>query len=415
LTNENFGCAKGGTIHFKGENGRTLAKPVPVGLKGECPNGGAESEQELEEDENLLESKVKYLLGEEEITELTFEHLMQHDPVEITVCSKCELANPQFWLTPHVAQYFDVDIEEMVQEGEGEETQNQETKYLVTLTLKEGVDLNTLSNIQGTGHLKSSDPPRRTCPEPLKIRIKPSEETPEAVPAIVVGSADLKEDGVAPGEIVSVFGEGLGPGDLETFGLGPDNKLPDFLADTLVLFDGIPAPLLATSDGQVNAVVPYEVAGQSDVEMLLIYKGSVAPPFLLPVKTASPALFTMNASGNGQGAILNQNLSINSFSNPALPGSVVVLYATGFGPLEIEAENGAVVGDGLPQPKQPVQVLIGGSIAQLLYAGGAPGLVNSVTQLNVRLPFAAPSGTNVPVVLVVGGERSTGLATVAIQ
>jgi uncharacterized protein (TIGR03437 family) len=60
-------------------------------------------------------------------------------------------------------------------------------------------------------------------------------------------------------------------------------------------------------------------------------------------------------------------------------------------------------------------VLIGGVIAELLYAGGAPGLVNSVTQLNVRLPFSAGSGTNVPVILLVGDERSTGLATVAIQ
>jgi uncharacterized protein (TIGR03437 family) len=311
-----------------------------------------------------------------------------------------------------VAQYFDVDIEDVTEEGEAPEG---ETKYLVTLTLKQGVNAETLS-VQGTGHLRSAAQPRRTCPIPLKIRIRlGDDDAPQVVPGIVVGSADLKEDAVAPGEIVSVFGQGLGPTILQNFKIGPDNKLPDYLGETLVLFDGIPAPLLATSDEQVNIVVPYDIAGRSHVEMLLIYNGSVSTPFLLPVQKASPGLFTLNASGKGQGAILNQNLTVNSLSNPALPGSIVVLYATGFGELQGGVDNGAVVGIDLPRVSQPVKVLIGGVIAELLYAGGAPGLVNSVTQLNVRLPFSAGSGTNVPVILLVGDERSTGLATVAIQ
>ena len=413
LEDEDFGCAKGGTIHFRRGNGGTIAKPVPVGLKGGCEDDAEGAQQGAEaEDDDLLESKVIYLLDDEEITELTHDHVVQHNPIEITVCSKCDLKDPQFWLTPNVAQYFDVAIEEITEDGE---SQGGEAKYLVTLTLREGIDPATLS-VQGTGHLKSADPPRRTCPIPLKIRIKlGDDDVPEAAPGIVVGGADLKEDAVAPGEIVSLFGEGLGPTVLESFELGPDNRLPDYLGETLVLFDGIPAPLLATSDGQVNAVVPYDLAGQSHVEMLVIYKGSVSAPFLLPVKEASPGLFTLNASGKGQGAILNQDLTINSFSNPARPGSIVVLYATGLGELLGGAENGAVVGNELPRVSQPVKVLIGGVIAELLYAGGAPGLVNSVTQLNVRLPFSAGSGTNVPVTLMVGDERSTGLVTLAIQ
>ncbi len=413
LDNEDFGCAKGGTIHFRGVGGRTIAKPVPVGLKGECEEDSeATPGQEDEEEGGLLESKVIYLLEDEEITELTHEDLLEHDPIEIIVCSKCTLEDPEFWLTPNVAQYFDVEIEDVTEEGEVPEG---ETKYLVTLTLKQGVNAETLS-VQGTGHLRSARPPRGTCPIPLKIRMKPGDDdTPQVVPGIVVGGADLKQDAVAPGEIISVFGEGLGPAVLQNFQVGPDNKLPDFLGETLVLFNGIPAPLLATSKGQVNAVVPYDVAGQSHVEMLVIYNGGVSTPFLLPVKKASPGLFTLDASGKGQGAILNQNLTVNSFSNPALPGSIVVLYATGLGELKGGVETGAVVGSELPRVNQPVKVLIGGVIAELLYAGGSPGLVNSVTQLNVRLPFSARSGTKVPVILLVGDERSTGLATVAIQ
>lgn len=417
LEEEDFGCARGGTIHFRGENGGTIAKPVPVGLKGECDDDGEGGEsddpEEVEEgDEELLESKVIYLLGDEEITELTHDDILEHDPIEITICAKCELVDPQFWLTPNVAQYFDVEIEDIT---EAEETPEGEFKYLVTLTLKEDVDPETLS-VQGTGHFKSAAPPRRTCPIPLKIRINDGEEdTSEAAPGIVVGSADLKDGAVAPGEIVSVFGEGFGPSALQSFAIGPDGKLPDYLGEILVLFDGIPAPLLAAVDGQVNAIVPYDVAGRSHVEMYLIYKGSVSAPFLVAVKKTSPALFTMDASGNGQGAILNQNMSVNSFLNPAMRGSIVSLYATGLGELTGDAETGALVGNELPRVSQPIKVYVGGVIAELLYAGGSPGLVNSVIQLNVRIPPNARSGTAVPVSVAAGDELSNGLVTLAIQ
>jgi uncharacterized protein (TIGR03437 family) len=250
----------------------------------------------------------------------------------------------------------------------------------------------------------------------LKIRINAGEEeTSEAAPGIVVGSADLKDGAVAPGEIVSVFGEGFGPSVLQSFAIGPDGKLSDYLGEILVLFDGIPAPLLAAVDGQVNAIVPYDVAGRSHVEMYLIYKGSVSAPFLVAVKQASPALFTMDASGKGQGAILNQNMSVNSFLNPAMRGSIVSLYATGLGELTGDAETGALVGDELPRVSQPIRVYVGGVIAELLYAGGSPGLVNSVTQLNVRIPPNARSGTAVPISVAAGDEVSNGLVTLAIQ
>jgi uncharacterized protein (TIGR03437 family) len=419
LEEEDFGCARGGTIHFRGEGGRTIAKPVPVGLKGECDDDGEDGasddpEEVEEENEELLESKVIYLLGDEEITELTHDDLLEHDPLEITICAKCKLVDPQFWLTPNVARYFDVKFDDIT---EAEETPEGEFKYLVTLTLKEGVDPETLS-VQGTGHLKSVVAPRRTCPIPLKIRVHPGdesdEEVSEAAPGIVVGSADLKDGAVAPGEIVSVFGQGFGPVALQTFAIGSDGKLPDYLGETLVLFDGIPAPLLATVDGQVNAIVPYEVAGRSHVEMYLIYKGSVSAPFLVAVKKASPALFTMNASGKGQGAILNQNMSVNSFLNPAIRGSIVSLYATGLGALT-GGETGAIVGEELPRVSQPIRVYVGGVIAELLYAGGSPGLVNSVTQLNVRIPPNARSGTAVPISVAAGDDVSNGLVTLAIQ
>jgi uncharacterized protein (TIGR03437 family) len=91
------------------------------------------------------------------------------------------------------------------------------------------------------------------------------------------------------------------------------------------------------------------------------------------------------------------------------------LYATGLGELTGDAETGALVGHELPRVSQPIKVYVGGVIAELLYAGGSPGLVNSVIQLNVRIPPNARSGTAVPVSVAAGDELSNGLVTLAIQ
>lgn len=72
-------------------------------------------------------------------------------------------------------------------------------------------------------------------------------------------------------------------------------------------------------------------------------------------------------------------------------------------------EDGEIVGDELPRPVLPVEVLMGGTPAQVLYAGGAPSLLDAALQVNARLPFSARSGTWIPVVLKVGGVSSGGL------
>jgi uncharacterized protein (TIGR03437 family) len=53
--------------------------------------------------------------------------------------------------------------------------------------------------------------------------------------------------------------------------------------------------------------------------------------------------------------------------------------------------------------------------AEILYVGGAPGLVAGLLQLNVRIPIDTPSGPRVPLVISVGGNFSPPGVTLAIQ
>jgi uncharacterized protein (TIGR03437 family) len=97
---------------------------------------------------------------------------------------------------------------------------------------------------------------------------------------------------------------------------------------------------------------------------------------------------------------------VNSVSNPARPGSIVVLWATGAGETEPQGLDGRLATGTLPKPLAPVSVLIDGRYAEILYAGAAPGLVAGLMQVNVRIPPGVKPRDAVPVILNAGSESS---------
>jgi uncharacterized protein (TIGR03437 family) len=133
-----------------------------------------------------------------------------------------------------------------------------------------------------------------------------------------------------------------------------------------------------------------------------------------PVTVASAAIEILSSAG--QAIVVNQDGSPNSPLNPAAPGSVVTLLASGAGQLSPGGIDGAIVSPGnLPQPVLPVMAQIGGQPADVEYAGGAPGMVEGVIQVNLQIPTATQTGAAVPLVLQVGDSTSQSGITVAVQ
>jgi uncharacterized protein (TIGR03437 family) len=134
------------------------------------------------------------------------------------------------------------------------------------------------------------------------------------------------------------------------------------------------------------------------------------------VLPATPGIFTADSSGSGQALAANQDYSANSSQNPATAGSVITLYATGGGQTSPIVTDGSVVTAGqlLPRPVLAVTALIGGQPATVLYAGGSPGMVAGVMQVNVQVPGGLPAGP-VPVTLQVGGQSSQSGVTIAVR
>jgi uncharacterized protein (TIGR03437 family) len=139
----------------------------------------------------------------------------------------------------------------------------------------------------------------------------------------------------------------------------------------------------------------------------------------LGLAPAAPGLFAANQQGNGQGAIVNQDLSFNSASHPAAAGSVIELYGTGEGVLSPAGGTGRIAPAAPPFPTfaNSMTITIGGipvPASSILYAGPVPGFVEGEFQINLQLPSNVPSG-NQPVVITIGGFPSQSNLTVTIQ
>lgn len=220
---------------------------------------------------------------------------------------------------------------------------------------------------------------------------------------------------IAPGQIVTLFGTGLGPEKLSNLELNASGLVADTVSETRVLFDGMPAPLIYVSAKQASAVVPYAAALNPAAHVQVEYRGHRSDPFEVAVAASAPAIFSMDMSGSGQGAILNENASINSVLNPAAAGSIVVIYLTGEGQTDLPGVDGRIAGDILAKPLLPVSVEIGGLPASIEYAGAAPQSVAGLMQINARMSRDVQPGPSVAVRVKIGNANSPAGVTLAVK
>jgi uncharacterized protein (TIGR03437 family) len=228
----------------------------------------------------------------------------------------------------------------------------------------------------------------------------------------VLNAASLQAGPVAPGEIVSIFANGLGPAAAITGVYDANGILGNLISETQVLFDGSPAPIVLAQQGQINAQVPYEVASLAATHMQVYHAGSLTADITLPVAAAAPGLFTVSGS-TGQALALNPDGSPNSQTNPAGSGSIVTLFATGEGQTNPAGIDGKSSADPYPQPVGQLVVRVGGRPSPILFAAEAPGQAG-VLQLNVQIPGIVASGA-VPVALTVGSATTQDGVTVFVK
>ncbi len=239
--------------------------------------------------------------------------------------------------------------------------------------------------------------------------------TPKPVVAAVGNAASYNTNAIAPGEIIVIYGSNLGPSSLVNAALTADGGyLTQTLAGVRVLVNGVPAPMVYAVAGQVAAIIPYQTSLVTQAAMQVEVSGVRSDPFVVSTGAAVPALFTHDGSGKGPGAILNQDLSVNSASNPASAGSIVVLYATGEGVTSPPGVDGRLSSDVLPVPVGTCSASIGNQPAKVLYCGAAPGQTSGLLQINAQMAASVSAG-NAPVSFAIGGVASQAGVTIAVK
>jgi uncharacterized protein (TIGR03437 family) len=235
--------------------------------------------------------------------------------------------------------------------------------------------------------------------------------------ASLTGNPNIGSTGtfVAPGELVAIFASGIGPPASTFATLDGSGNFPTSIAGYQVFFDQSPAALIYAGPDQINAIVPYGVAGQVSTSVRVQSPTGGSLLSAISVAPGVPGLFTANGYGTGQVSAINQDGTINSSANPAPRGSVVVLYGTGGGTMDKTFLDGQVTGGDVGHISQPVWVRFGKLPATVYYAGSAPFLVNGVFQLNVVVPPDLASGGDVPIQVIAGTFASSPGTTIAVQ
>ncbi|HTS28895.1 MAG TPA: hypothetical protein VMH81_23655 [Bryobacteraceae bacterium] len=230
---------------------------------------------------------------------------------------------------------------------------------------------------------------------PTTVTVTLTVSTP--VPPVVTSvnnAASYSTGGVSPGENIVIFGTGLGPATLVP-GTVTNNVWNNSAGGVQVLFDGVAAPVIYASAQATSVMVPYGVAGRTSTNIVVSYQGVMSSPIPYNVVQAAPGIYSLNASGTGPGAILNQDFSVNGPANPATANSVVAIYMTGEGVTVPASTDGALApvnGTGLNKPPLTVTATVAGMNAVVEYFGSAPGIIYGVMQVNIQIPANAPSG-----------------------
>jgi uncharacterized protein (TIGR03437 family) len=244
---------------------------------------------------------------------------------------------------------------------------------------------------------------------------------------------------VSPREIISIFGQNLGPAIPSTAApSGTPALYPVTLGGIRVWFQygtspvvSLPAPIIMVSSNQINAIVPSQVAavigtGNNPISVQILNGGISTAPFGVTVVEEDPGLFTVGGLGQGQAAVLNFDATtgsyvINSAKNAAARGSTISIYATGMGDLDPTAavQDGAVATSAVKLSDSTARVDIDGQPGVVTYAGSSPGAVAGLVQINAIVPPTVKTGQAISITVSMGGatksRRSQPGVTLAVK
>jgi adhesin/invasin len=220
---------------------------------------------------------------------------------------------------------------------------------------------------------------------------------------------------VAPGTVVSIFGSNLtDSAELAAAGF----PLPTQLGGTSVTIGGEAVPLLVVTAGQINAMVPFDLAVNTSVPIVVTRNNALSAPQPVSVVSSQPGVFTQSETGQGIGIVVIVHADGSQVEagngNSATAGDAVVIYCAGLGDTAPRTVAGfPATASPLEYVIDPVTVTIGGVNAPVFFAGLSPGFAG-LYQVNATVPAGITPNPQAPLVLSQGGRKSAAV-TLPVQ
>ncbi len=238
---------------------------------------------------------------------------------------------------------------------------------------------------------------------------------------VINGASYVPGQPVAPGSLVAIYGSNLStatvPGDTVPLSMAINN--------TSVTFNGIQAPLLFVSGGQINAQMPWETlsanATTGTVNVVVMNGSTSSAPIAVQLQPIAPGIYSIPTGAGYAVAVNNADSSLAApagaipgvFSHPANVGDAIILYANGLGPLDTPDADGAASGDQVRHTVTTPTLLLGGVQANVFFSGLAPQFPG-VNQVNFFVPQVS-AGNSIPLQLQAGGITTTDQVVMAVQ
>ena len=199
---------------------------------------------------------------------------------------------------------------------------------------------------------------------------------------------------LAPYSICTLYGANLF---LDGAAAATGSQLPETLAGVTVLLGLTPAGLFYVSANQINLLIPNSL-GPGIYLIQVIRTGLDSQQVPIAIQAVAPGLFSATHSDG----------TVVTGASPAVPGEVVIFYATGLGHLQPDPPDRSAAQAPAPIAQLAAfQVLLDGIAIDpslIIYAGAAP-FNAGLYQVNVQLP-ANLSPANPQVQLSVAGVLS---------
>jgi uncharacterized protein (TIGR03437 family) len=231
------------------------------------------------------------------------------------------------------------------------------------------------------------------------------------------------QSGLATGTLVSIFGTNLA----SSVALADSIPLSTTLANTTVSFNGIAAPLLFVSSGQINAQLPYEAlppGSSGTVNVTVTNNGQTSPAQPVLVGQFSPGIFQINQYATAVITTDPSSPRYGAFAAPvgAIPGvatfpavtnDVLTIYAAGLGAVTPSIQSGHTSTDALRTTTTTPTVLLNGNIPAQVAFSGLNQYYVGLYQVNIIMP-QVPAGNSVPLQIQMGGITSPASAIIAV-